>query len=206
MRALELNDAAKHELMENGLDTIWDGGSLVLRTGTQPGVGSAESGTEVATLSPGTPAFGTPSGGEIDIATWTDDTSATGGTPGWFRLKNVGDTMRMDGTVGVVSISDSGTATSGAVGSLTDTGKSWTVNAYMKYDVRLTGGTGSGQRRRIIANSATVLYVDAEFATAPDATSTYEIIEPFDLEINTATITAGDTVTADSFKFAMPRY
>lgn len=82
-----------------------------------------------------------------------------------------------NGGVGVgtgVLTSDSGTATAGAATTLTDSGKVWTVNAWAGYVVRTTGGTGSGQERVIVSNTATVLTV-ATWTTNPDATTTYAI-------------------------------
>lgn len=82
-----------------------------------------------------------------------------------------------------------GTATAGAVGALTDTGKTWIVNKYSNFDVEITAGTGVGQRRRIASNTATVLTLAAavtgnartgNFGLAPDATSVYRIIPSTD--------------------------
>lgn len=39
---------------------------------------------------------------------------------------------------------DSGTATAGASTTLTDSGKSWTSNAYADQAVKIIGGTGAG--------------------------------------------------------------
>jgi hypothetical protein len=77
-----------------------------------------------------------------------------------------------------------GTATAGAVGTLTDSNATWTVNQYANSDVIIVSGTGAGQRRRIASNTATVLTLAAavtgnantgNFATAPDTTSVYRI-------------------------------
>lgn len=82
-----------------------------------------------------------------------------------------------------------GIATAGAVGTLTDGAEAWAVNQYANMDVILTGGTGSGQRRRIASNTATVLTLagaqagnarTGNFGVAPDATSTYKIVPSSD--------------------------
>lgn len=70
---------------------------------------------------------------------------------------------------------DSGTATSGAASTLTDSAASWTGNAYKKHYVWITGGLGSGQIRKISSNTTTALMVSAVWTTNPDSTSTYEI-------------------------------
>lgn len=58
---------------------------------------------------------------------------------------------------------------------LNNTGKSWATNGYANAQVRITGGTGSGQIRTIASNSATALTVSAAWSVTPDATSTYSI-------------------------------
>jgi hypothetical protein len=68
-----------------------------------------------------------------------------------------------------------GTATSGGSTTITDSSKSWTVSAYVGCRVYITGGTGSGQDRKITGNTATALTVDRAWGINPDATSTYKI-------------------------------
>ena len=71
---------------------------------------------------------------------------------------------------------DSGTATSGGASTLTDTAKTWTVNVYAGKVVTITGGTGSGQVRKIASNTVNTLTVGVAW-TLPgvDNTSTYAI-------------------------------
>ena len=71
---------------------------------------------------------------------------------------------------------DSGTATAGGATSLTDTGKTWTVNDYVGDFLAITGGTGSGQVRRITSNTATALTV-ATWTSNPSTDSTYKIYQ-----------------------------
>lgn len=73
-----------------------------------------------------------------------------------------------------------GTATAGTTTTLTDGGKTWTVNAYVGSVVRITGGTGAGQANYVVSNTATVLTSTALWRTAPDATSVYRIEAPTD--------------------------
>lgn len=68
-----------------------------------------------------------------------------------------------------------GTATAGASTTLTNSAKTWTVNQWTNYQVRITGGTGIGQVRTIASNTATVLTVGTAWTTTPDATSVYAI-------------------------------
>lgn len=105
----------------------------------------------------------------LDVATqvWTSGTNtglpATWGTDGALVLA-----YNFEEQFG------SGTATAGAATTLTDGTKSWTVNQWSNYQVRITGGTGFGQIRSITSNTGTVLTVPA-WTTNPDATSTYVI-------------------------------
>lgn len=84
---------------------------------------------------------------------------------------------------------DSGTASAGGITTLTDSGKSWTVNGYTNKVVKLTGGTGSGQVRNIVSNTATELTVDKVWEDIPDNTTTYSVIDGFSRRGNVARIT-----------------
>lgn len=55
---------------------------------------------------------------------------------------------------------------------LQDTTKSWTVNQYAGATVVLTTGTGSGQTRTVVSNTATALTVSSAWVTTPVAAST----------------------------------
>lgn len=82
----------------------------------------------------------------------------------YFRLNNV------------PSFADTGTSTgSNGPVTLNNTGKAMTVNAFVNYGIRITGGTGAGQSRIIKSNTATVVTVEFPWAVVPDATSTYTI-------------------------------
>jgi hypothetical protein len=68
-----------------------------------------------------------------------------------------------------------GTATAGGASTLTNSAKTWTVNQWTNYQVRIVSGTGAGQIRTIASNTATVLTTSAAWTTNPDATSVYSI-------------------------------
>jgi len=70
---------------------------------------------------------------------------------------------------------DRGTASSGAAGSITDSGKAWTVDRYINAWVKIVEGTGLGQARKITANSATALTITPDWDRNPDDTSRYVI-------------------------------
>jgi len=75
------------------------------------------------------------------------------------------------------AISDSGTATSGGDDTLIDTGATWTSGEHRDRWVFITGGTGSGQVRKIVINNVTTLKTTTDWTTNPDSTSTYVVSE-----------------------------
>lgn len=105
-----------------------------------------------------------------------DDTlvaSPTVKTKVW-NLSNVlvvNNSTNEDGYLG----SDYGTADASTTTTLVDATKSWTVNEYKKYVVEITSGTGSGQIRGVISNTATALTITPAWTTTPDTTSKYYI-------------------------------
>lgn len=68
-----------------------------------------------------------------------------------------------------------GTATAGGGSTLTNGAKTWTVNQWTNFQVRITAGLGAGQVRTIASNTATVLTTSAAWTINPDATSVYAI-------------------------------
>lgn len=70
---------------------------------------------------------------------------------------------------------DAGTATAGASNTITDSTKSWAVNRWSNYVVRILAGTGAGQIRPIASNTATALTIVGSWTTNPDSTSVYAI-------------------------------
>jgi len=69
----------------------------------------------------------------------------------------------------------SGVATAGGASTLTNGAKSWTVNQWTNYQVRIISGTGAGQIRTIASNTGTVLTTSSAWGTQPDTTSVYVI-------------------------------
>jgi hypothetical protein len=68
-----------------------------------------------------------------------------------------------------------GTATGGTSTTLANTGKTWAVNQWANYQVRITAGTGAGQIRTVASNTGTALTVSAAWTVTPDATSQYSL-------------------------------
>lgn len=68
-----------------------------------------------------------------------------------------------------------GTATAGAASTIS-TGKTWLLNQWANYQVRIVSGTGAGQIRSIASNTiGGVATVSVAWTTIPDATSVYRI-------------------------------
>jgi hypothetical protein len=59
---------------------------------------------------------------------------------------------------------------------LNDTTQAWAINQWQNFAVQITGGTGIGQTRNIVSNTATTLIVSPPWMTIPDAMSTYAIV------------------------------
>lgn len=69
----------------------------------------------------------------------------------------------------------SGTVSSATPRTIIDTTKSFTVDRYRNYQIRIVSGTGAGQRRRIQANQSTRIEINRKWDITPDATSQYQI-------------------------------
>ncbi|MEK7578725.1 MAG: hypothetical protein AAB456_03365 [Patescibacteria group bacterium] len=104
---------------------------------------------------------------EYNTGSWDTDVK-TGLTAGLFVDMS-------DIKCAVVANTNTGTASSGTDYTLVDTGIGWTVNAYRDYIVKITSGTGSGQVKTILENTADTLYVDGKWDINPDGTSVYTI-------------------------------
>jgi uncharacterized repeat protein (TIGR01451 family) len=119
-------------------------------------------------------------------------------------LANDLSTANLDGNV----YGETGTATSGAATTLTDTSKNWTLNQWAGHKVFILNNTGVGQLGDIVSNTATTLTVSLNWITNPALNSRYAI-SAFDRwvcsdapvgdeSIYDYTIASGDTV---SFSF-----
>ena len=75
----------------------------------------------------------------------------------------------------LVSGFDAGVATSGTTQILTDSTKSWAVNRWKNYALRITSGTGKGYVAPILSNTATAITLIEPCPYTLDNTSQYEI-------------------------------
>lgn len=86
-----------------------------------------------------------------------------------------GSDLSIERTGEVGGMFTSGTATSGTSRTLVNTSASMEVDRYRNYQIRITAGTGMGQRRRIVANKSNYFEVEKKWTTNPDSTSQYEV-------------------------------
>lgn len=71
-----------------------------------------------------------------------------------------------------------GTATSGAATTITQSTASWTTNAFAGFVIKLTGGTGSGQFRQVVSNTATAITIQGNWTTNPASGTTFSVSSP----------------------------
>lgn len=96
--ALRKNDALRNKQAID-LAALWDGGTIEIRTGTQPAdPDSAASGTLLATINLPTPAMSVTGGVISKSGTWSGSAVATN-TAGWARMINSGATRSLDMSV-----------------------------------------------------------------------------------------------------------
>ena len=92
-----------------------------------------------------------------------------------FYVSAVADVLIMEGIGEFGGPTVSGTATSGGSRSLTNSSAAMTIDRWANYQLRITGGTGVGQYRRIVGNTATSFQFERNWDINPDSTSTYEV-------------------------------
>lgn len=85
------------------------------------------------------------------------------------------------------------TATAGASTSITDSAVQFAPDQLVSLWVEITDGTGVGQIRRILTNSATVITIDGTWATTPDNTSVYRVRA---YQLNESLVYSGETATS----------
>src|SRR5574342_140419 len=82
---------------------------------------------------------------------------------------------------GTIASATAGTASSTTYATFTVTGAGWTINDLAGRFVRLDTGTGAGQTRVIVSNTATVATIAGAWSTTgstPTGTTTFSIVEP----------------------------
>ena len=88
-------------------------------------------------------------------------------------------TLEKLGKLGTALITNLG-AVSGTSRTLADAGLALTPDRYNNHRIFITGGTGIGQSRRIVAHTATTFTVEANWDITPTTGSTYEVWPNYD--------------------------
>ena len=83
---------------------------------------------------------------------------------------------RNNGTLTNFGTTDTGTSTSATDDTLTQTGKTWTVDQWADGTINITGDPGSGQTRTISSNTADTITVSSNWTTNP-TTSDYSLTQ-----------------------------
>lgn len=128
--------------------------------------------------------FGTPVRDSI-VCGWGAQTSPAGPSV---------DILNRPRPAGANRVLYTGTATSGAATTLTNSAATWGTNQLVSAVCKITGGTGSGQTKIVKSNTLTALTFYGNWKTNPDNTSVYAIY--FGSPAETFTCTSGSTTTA----------
>lgn len=105
MATITSNTAFKDAILNASPDinTMFNAGTLTIRTGTAPGAGNAATGTVLATFTIGAAQWSAAASGERTItATITDASADATGTAGHFRLASSTNTYVLEGDCTVV--------------------------------------------------------------------------------------------------------
>jgi hypothetical protein len=83
------------------------------------------------------------------------------------------------GKIGTIYFANTGTVSSTSR-TMLDDGLTLERDRYANHRILITGGTGAGQNRRIVAHTSNTFTIARNWETTPDATSTYEVWPDFD--------------------------
>lgn len=99
--ALDISDTVRNAMLDAIESTIGTSAVLKIRTGAAPGIGAADSGTVLATLSLPSDWLAAASGGsKAKSGTWQDASADATGTAAHFRIyASDGTTQHIEGTV-----------------------------------------------------------------------------------------------------------
>lgn len=110
--------------------------------------------------------------GSLDDFTWSSGGATTADTTTLIQSRRLFNDARPTASKKTITVTDATTATSTTIG---DSGEAWIPNEFAGMIVELNGGTGSGQTRRVIGNTATVMTVSPAFTSTPDTTTDFQV-------------------------------
>ncbi len=123
--------------------------------------------------------------GEIDEFTWSAGATTSSGT-----VAAAANRRFLDGRTHLIrpqtTVDNADITSSTTIGS---SSQSYIPNSFASLVVEITGGTGAGQTRNIISNTATTFTVYPAWSTTPDSTSDFRV-SPSKLYGSTNTVTA----------------
>jgi hypothetical protein len=95
-------DTSVVNALADAFAAFFDSGVLEVRDGAQPAdADTAASGSLLASITLPATAFGAAAAGAVaKNGTWQDASANASGTTTWFRLRDAGDTYRLDGSCG----------------------------------------------------------------------------------------------------------
>lgn len=101
--AIGINTALRNMFLDNTLDAAFNSGTMEIRSGTQPvSPNDVATGTVLATIALPANAFAPAAAGSAALSASIQDVAADAtGTATWCRIRNTGDTIRLDGDVAV---------------------------------------------------------------------------------------------------------
>lgn len=104
------------------------------------------------------------------------DTWITKTNMGGLVTSTVGTDIALEriGEIGTAFVSGL-TASSATSRTLVHSGATYEVDRYANHQIRITSGTGIGQKRRIVGHTATTFWTERDWGVTPDATSQYAI-------------------------------
>jgi len=108
---------------------------------------------------------------------------------------NINQAVAAYGEKRPATLFDSGTATGSGTRTFTDTTKTWTVDEWVGFYLKITSGTGKGQVRVVISNTANTLTLSQDWTPllAPDGTSLYTLTD-----VNDNSISKGCQIAVDA--------
>jgi hypothetical protein len=168
--------------------------SVVIDEGNANGVLGFNTGASAQVLEPAT--------GVSYQVSYVSDKLASEYVPNLYA-GNINQVVASYGEKRPATLFDSGTASASATRSMSDASKNWTVNEWNGYYLKITAGTGKGQVRVIISNTANGLVLSQDWTNllAPDATSQYTITDVNDNSISKGSqiaVNVGSTVLITS--------
>jgi hypothetical protein len=110
--------------------------------------------------------------GSLDDFVWSSAGATTTDTTTLVQARRLFNDARPTVSKKTITVIDATAVSSTTIG---DSAEAWIPNEFAGMIVELNGGTGVGQTRRIVSNTATVMTVSPAFTTTPDTTTDFQV-------------------------------